>query len=173
MGSPVLLLINKIAKVAKRGCSHHGSYAREHGFREIIPYRPWPETIWIFSSTRSEESSNNSPIFDEDFLTDRGERFFAAEFIRKKMLERPRDEIPYATAVLLTRFDESRRRSRNLVSIEANVLVEKRSQQGIVVGAGQPPARNRDRCPQGPGGAAGLQGLPASHGEGCAPLARQ
>ena len=43
--------------------------------------------------------------------------------------------------MLLTRFDESRRWSRNLVSIEADVLVEKRSQQGIVVGAGASPLR--------------------------------
>jgi GTP-binding protein Era len=74
--------------------------------------------------------------FDTEQITDRTERFLAAEFIREKILERTWDELVYATAVLLHRFDESRRKSKNLVLIEADILVEKPSHQGIVLGAG-------------------------------------
>jgi GTPase len=47
-----------------------------------------------------------------------------------------REELPYACAVLIKQFDESRREGSKLVVIEADILVEKRSQQGIVLGSG-------------------------------------
>ena len=69
-------------------------------------------------------------------MTDRSERFLAAEFIREKLLERVREELPYACAVLIRKFDESDREKKNRIVIEADILVEKRSQQGIVIGSG-------------------------------------
>ena len=56
--------------------------------------------------------------------------------IREKLLERVREELPYVCAVLIKKFDESRRANKKLVIIEADILVEKRSQQGIILGAG-------------------------------------
>jgi GTP-binding protein Era len=44
--------------------------------------------------------------------------------------------LPYTCAVLIRKYDESRRSDQNLVVIEADILVEKRSQQGIILGAG-------------------------------------
>ena len=69
-------------------------------------------------------------------FTDRSERFLASEFIREKLLERVREELPYTSAVLIRQFDESQRTEKNLVVIEADILVERRSQQGIILGAG-------------------------------------
>ena len=60
----------------------------------------------------------------------------AAEFIREKLLDRVREELPYVCAVLIKKFDESRRYDKKLIIIEADILVEKRSQQGIILGAG-------------------------------------
>ena len=69
-------------------------------------------------------------------MTDRSERFLASEFIREKLLERVREEIPYVCAVLIRKFDETRRENKKLVIIEAQILVEKKSQQGIILGSG-------------------------------------
>jgi GTP-binding protein Era len=74
--------------------------------------------------------------YESEQITDRTERFLASEFIREKLLERVREEIPYTSAVLIRQFDETQREEKKLIVIEADILVEKRSQQGIILGAG-------------------------------------
>jgi GTPase len=76
------------------------------------------------------------PLFESDQFTDRTERFLTSELIREKILARTREELPYSTGVVVRTFDESRRTTRGLVVIEADILVEKRSQQGIILGKG-------------------------------------
>jgi GTP-binding protein Era len=67
----------------------------------------------------------------EDDLTDRPLRFLVAELVREAAFLRLRHELPYALAVEVTAFDESR---ADLVRIDANLLVERASQKGIVIG---------------------------------------
>lgn len=64
-------------------------------------------------------------------LTDRPLRFLVAELVREAAFLRLRHELPYALAVEVTAFDESR---ADLVRIDANLLVERASQKGIVIG---------------------------------------
>jgi GTP-binding protein Era len=71
-------------------------------------------------------------LYPPDTLTDRSLRFLAAEQIREVAFEQLRDEVPYALAV---EVEEWRERDED-VTIRANVLVEKSSQKGIVVGKG-------------------------------------
>ena len=60
------------------------------------------------------------------------ERFFVAEVIREKLLERTRNELPYTTGVIVDLFDESGR----VLHVEATIYVERKSQKGIVIGKG-------------------------------------
>ncbi|MEN8182524.1 MAG: GTPase Era [Myxococcota bacterium] len=73
------------------------------------------------------------PLHPEDDLTDRSLRFLAAELVREAAFEELSQELPYALAVEVERFDES---NPALVHIEARVLVERDSQKRIVVGSG-------------------------------------
>ncbi len=135
-GLPTLLAINKIDKLAKpKLLPLIQKYASAYDFLEIIP----------LSALKGD---NHSLLVDKVFdhlpegdlfypagqVTDRGERFLAAEFIREKILEFAREEIPYATAVMITKYDESQRKKKNLVVLEADILVERKSQQGIIIG---------------------------------------
>lgn len=133
-----LLAINKIDKIAKpRLLPIMDRYSREFEFREIIPISALRgENLGLLVDKLFEYLPEGEPLYDPGMLTDRSERFIAAEFIREKILERTRAELPYVTAVLIRRFDESRRAAENLVVIEADIIVEKRSQQGIILGAG-------------------------------------
>jgi GTP-binding protein Era len=70
--------------------------------------------------------------YDAELLTDKPERFFAAELVREAVLAHTRQEVPYATAVAIDRFSEEPR----LCRIAATIVVEKESQKGIVIGAG-------------------------------------
>jgi GTP-binding protein Era len=71
-------------------------------------------------------------LYPAEQLTDRDERFFAAEFVREKVFRSLGDELPYASTVIIERFEQ-----RNaLRRIHATILVEKQSHKAIVIGAG-------------------------------------
>jgi GTP-binding protein Era len=70
--------------------------------------------------------------YPPDQLTDRDERFFAAELLREKLFHEMGEELPYRCEVLIDSFKEEGRLRR----IEATILVERDSQKSIVVGKG-------------------------------------
>jgi GTP-binding protein Era len=70
--------------------------------------------------------------FDEDTVTDRPVRFFAAEFVREQILLSTREEIPHAAAVEITSFEQK----RGAVRIEATIHVEREGQKRILIGEG-------------------------------------
>jgi GTP-binding protein Era len=71
-------------------------------------------------------------MYPPDQLTDRDERFFAAELLREKLFEEVGEELPYRCEVMIESFKEEGRLRR----IEATILVERDSQKAIVIGAG-------------------------------------
>jgi GTPase len=71
-------------------------------------------------------------MYPPDQLTDRDERFFAAELLREKIFEEMGQELPYRCEVVIESFKEEGRLRR----IEATILVERDSQKPIVLGAG-------------------------------------
>jgi len=75
-----------------------------------------------------------APLYSPDLLTDRTERFLAGELIREQLFGALKQELPYATAVLIDNWEE--RPDRNDVVIDASILVERDSQKLIVVGKG-------------------------------------
>jgi len=132
-----ILLLNKIDKIAKQKLLPIiKRYSASYDFLEIIPVSALSgENLELLLEKIFHYLPEGEPLFESELVTDRTERFLAAEFIREKILERVRAELPYTCAVLIRKFDESRREKKNLVVIEADILVEKRSQQGIVLGA--------------------------------------
>ena len=71
-------------------------------------------------------------VYPAEQLTDRDERFFAAELLREKLFQQMGEELPYRCEVVIDSFKEEGRLRR----IEATILVERDSQKAIVVGAG-------------------------------------
>lgn len=73
-------------------------------------------------------------LFPDDMLTDRAERFFAAEFIREQIMKQTHEEVPYGVAVEIERFvDEA---DRDLIEISAIIHVEQEGQKPIIIGEG-------------------------------------
>jgi GTP-binding protein Era len=72
------------------------------------------------------------PFYDEDQITDRSERFLAAELIREQLMQRLHQELPYALTVEIEEF----KRSADLLRIGAIVWVEREGQKQIVIGKG-------------------------------------
>jgi GTPase len=71
-------------------------------------------------------------VYPPDQLTDRDERFFAAELLREKIFEELGKELPYRCEVVIDSFKEE---GTGLRRIEATILVERESQKPIVLGA--------------------------------------
>ena len=70
------------------------------------------------------------PYFGKDALTDRSSRFFVTEIIREKILTTYDKEVPYASQVIVEKFDES----DNAIHIMAVIYVERDTQNGIIIG---------------------------------------
>ncbi|HOC44594.1 MAG TPA: GTPase Era [Thermoanaerobaculales bacterium] len=72
------------------------------------------------------------PLYPADITTTQTERFFVAEVVREKLLERTRDELPYSSGVLVENFEDR----GGLVHVDAVIYVERPTQKGIVIGKG-------------------------------------
>lgn len=72
------------------------------------------------------------PFYDEDQITDRSERFLAAEFLREALTLRLHQELPYSLTVDIERF----KREKGILHINAVIWVERDSQKQIVIGKG-------------------------------------
>jgi len=70
-------------------------------------------------------------MYDADEFTDQSSRFLTAELVREKILVATRQEVPYATAVMVDEWDEE---DPDLIRILATILVEKSSQKAILIG---------------------------------------
>ena len=70
------------------------------------------------------------PYFGKDALTDRSSRFFVTEIVREKILMTYDKEVPYATQVIVEKFDES----DTAIHIMAVIYAERDSQKGIIIG---------------------------------------
>ena len=70
-------------------------------------------------------------LFDEEYLTDKPEKFFVSEIIRKNILEQFREEIPYSVFVNVIEYKE---REKGKMYIHAEIIVERESQKIIIIG---------------------------------------
>ena len=71
-------------------------------------------------------------MFGEDEITDRSERFLAAEYIREKLFRLIGDELPYAATVEVEKFELEGALRR----ISAAIVVDRAAHKGIVIGKG-------------------------------------
>jgi GTP-binding protein Era len=71
-------------------------------------------------------------LYPPELTTTQTERFFVAEVVREKLLERTRDELPYTSGVLVENFEDR----GGLVHVDAVIYVERPTQKGIVIGKG-------------------------------------
>ncbi len=79
-----------------------------------------------------EKLPEQPPLFPEDMLTDQAERFLAAEYVRERVMDLTRKEIPYSVAIEVERFVER----EDVLEVSAVIHVERDSQKGIIIGEG-------------------------------------
>lgn len=133
-GGPAFLLLNKIDKLQKdRLLPIIDHYSRLHSFQEIIPISAGKgQGLDILVDKIIRALPDGPRYFPQDQLTDQPERFIAAEIIREKVLLKTGKELPYATAVMIERFEETEKLDR----IAAVIYCEREGQKAILIGKG-------------------------------------
>jgi GTP-binding protein Era len=133
-GKPAFLIANKLDTVLRRAdlAPWLKGMQERHAFAEFVPLsakkdadvqrllgivRPYlPEQPWMY---------------EEDALTDRNQKFLASEIIREKLFRLTGDELPYASTVVIDKFEEE----GSLRRISASIVVERDNHKGMVIGA--------------------------------------
>lgn len=135
-GKPSILVLNKIDKVRNKGelLPLIEFYAGEYDFAEIIPVSALKgDAVEDLLGQIVKYLPEGTPIFSEDDLTDQPSRSIVAELVREKILRSTGEEIPYVTAVVPERWDES---DPDQLRIYCAIYVERPSQKGIIIGKG-------------------------------------
>ncbi|HLM01480.1 MAG TPA: GTPase Era [Pyrinomonadaceae bacterium] len=131
---PSVLVLNKIDKLKDKSALLPliEYYAKEYDFAEIVPISALKGmAIDNLLKQITKHLPEGAPIFDEDELTDQSVRTIVAEMVREKILETTGEEIPYVTAVVTEKFDES---DPGLIRIYCAIYVERSSQKAIIIG---------------------------------------
>ncbi|MGE5322374.1 MAG: GTPase Era, partial [Actinomycetota bacterium] len=133
-GGTTFLLLNKIDGLPKEKLlpliDH---YSKLHEFQEIIPISATKKQGLGTLVDKIIRALPQGPrYFPEEQFTDLPEKFIAAEIVREKILLRTGKELPYATAVLVERFEDTEK----LIRIAAAIVCEREGQKGILIGKG-------------------------------------
>jgi GTP-binding protein Era len=132
---PVILVVNKIDQAKDRAAllAYLQQVAATHAFTEIVPVSARQGgNLDELLKTLQAHLPENPPLFGDDDVTDQSERQLAAELIREKVFRLCGEEIPYAVAVVIDKFEEEGRLRR----IFATILVDRDSHKAIVIGKG-------------------------------------
>ena len=131
--TPVINLINKIDRVKNKNkiLELIDINSELQIFKKIIPASiKLKDNQKIILQEIAEFLPEQDFIFDVDDITDKNERFLAAEIIREKIFRLTGDELPYSIAVEIENFEHK----DNLRRVFATILVDKDSQKPVVIG---------------------------------------
>jgi GTP-binding protein Era len=130
---PVLLLLNKADKSNEEMVTAlFEKFTASEKFKRVIPVAASltfntqqiiPELLGLLPE--------HPKYFPDDIVADETDRFFVSEIIRGKILEQYKEEIPYSCEVLIAEYKE---REEEKFYISAEIVVERESQKGIIIG---------------------------------------
>ncbi|MGI4832854.1 MAG: GTPase Era [Janthinobacterium lividum] len=132
--TPIVVLVNKIDQADQAEVEAKLAYWRAHlpNATEVLPI----SALNAFGTERVlelvlEHLPVHPPYYPKDELTDKPERFFAAEMVREKIFKLYKKEVPYSCEVVIEEFKED----EDIIRIRGVIYVERSSQKGIIIGA--------------------------------------
>ncbi|EGW22324.1 GTPase Era [Methylobacter tundripaludum] len=132
-GLPVILAVNKVDKVADKEAilTFFNDAQHRFPFKHLVPISALKRTnLDQLEDLIMALLPERDLIYPEDQVTDRSERFLAAEIVREKLTRRLGDELPYALTVEIERYEEK----PGITKIYAIIWVERLTQKNIVIG---------------------------------------
>ncbi|HPF72955.1 MAG: GTPase Era [Rhodanobacteraceae bacterium] len=132
-GVPAVLVINKVDRLTDKSqlLPFIAKVTAERDFLEVFPLSATRKKgLDALQDGLLRHLPPSAPLFAEDEITDRSERFLAGELLREQLMRQLGQELPYASTVEIERFEED----GNLRRIAAVIWVERPSQKAIVIG---------------------------------------
>jgi GTP-binding protein Era len=132
---PAILVANKLDAVQRRTdmLPWLKSMQERHAFAEFVPMSAHKnEDIERLFKIVEPYLPQQPWMYEQDALTDRSDRFLAAELIREKLFRLTGDELPYNATVVIQKFEEE----GNLKRIAATIIVEREAHKGMIIGDG-------------------------------------
>jgi len=132
---PAILVLNKIDKIGQEQVLPLVSaYMEAHAFEEVIPVSALKgKNVDVVLEAIRKRLPLGPAFYPKEMISEQPERFFVAEIIREKIFKLYRQEIPYSTQVNIVSWEE-REGDKDL--IHADIVVERDSQKGILIGKG-------------------------------------
>jgi GTPase len=130
---PCILVLNKSDRMKDKAqlMPFAQKVAAEHDFASVVPVSAKQRfQLDILEREIEARLPANPPVFGEDDITDRSEKFLAAEIVREKVFRYVGDELPYTSTVVIEKFEEE----GNLRRVFAAILVERDSHKSMVIG---------------------------------------
>ena len=134
VNTKIILLINKTDKVSSDNVNEIVEmYSKVGIFEEIIPISALNgDNVEGYLTSLKNNLPEGPMYYDKDSVTDQPIRQIVQELIREKALMNLSDELPHGIAITIEKFKE--RQDRNLIDIDATIIVEKKSHKGMVIG---------------------------------------
>jgi GTP-binding protein Era len=132
-GTPALLIANKFDRIHRRGdlAPWLKSMQERHAFAEFVPMSAThPRDVARLLEICAKYLPAQPWIYAQDELTDRSEKFLAAEIVREKLFRLTGDELPYTSTVVIDKFEEEGKLRR----IAATIIVEREGHKGMIIG---------------------------------------
>lgn len=132
---PVILVLNKMDRIAtENALPLVEAYQGLRDFVDVVPVSALKgRNVDTLLKVISSHLPVSPPMYPEEMISEHPERFFVSEIVREKIFERYRQEVPYATQVNIVDYTE---REGEKDIIEAEIVVERDSQKGILIGKG-------------------------------------
>lgn len=134
-GLPVVAVVNKVDRVQDKAAllPYLQALVGRHGFAAVVPVSAKTgDNVEALEKVIVDLLPAGDNLFPEDQVTDRSERFFAAELLREQLTRRYHQEIPYALTVEIEQFEEL----PGIYRIAAVVWVERDAHKRILIGEG-------------------------------------
>ncbi len=134
-GSPLILAVNKVDLLDDKAqlLPHLQFLSEQARFSAIVPISALNEhNVDELEACLHQHLPESLHLFPEDQITDRSQRFIAAEIVREKIMRQLGDELPYAITVEIEEFSER----DDIVHIGALIFVEREGQKRILIGKG-------------------------------------
>ncbi|MBU5595164.1 GTPase Era [Amphibacillus sp. MSJ-3] len=130
---PVYLVINKIDQInPDQLFDLIVEYKDKYNFQEIIPISALEgNNVDHLLAVLKEQLPDGPQYYPDDQITDHPERFIISEFIREKVLQQTKEEVPHSIAVVIDKIEQ---KPNEKVEIHATIIVERKSQKGIIIG---------------------------------------
>lgn len=132
---PLLLVVNKVDRIddKERLLPHLAALAEKADFVEVIPLSARRGTnVDALEAALLKLMPESPQLFPDEQITDRSDRFRAAELVREQLMRALGQELPYATTVEIEALESS----DTLVKVSAVIWVERPGQKAIVIGKG-------------------------------------